>query len=129
VTPAPMQQNPNFWGGYINAGYFLFGGAPNYSAKKGALDRPKVETSVLKGGRGALQLVARFDHLDLVDNGIMGGLQNTFIIGANWWLSKHIKVAVNYSHASITQGFLVAANGADGANKVTAFGFRTQIDW
>lgn len=129
AAPAVGQKDPSFWGGYINAGYFLFGGSPTYSAKKGALDRPKVTTSVLKGGRGALQLVVRYDHIDLVDAGIFGGIQKTFIIGANWWLSRHIKVAVNYSHSNIAQALLVAANGADGANAVNAFGFRTQIDW
>ncbi len=129
VAPAAGQKDPTFWGGYLNAGYFLFGGSPTYSGKKGALDRPKVTTSVLQGGKGALQLVARYDHIDLADNGIFGGIQKTFIIGANWWLSRHIKVAVNYSHSDIAQAFLVAANGADGANAVNSFGIRTQIDW
>jgi len=129
VSPAPMQQDPTFWGGYINAGYFLFGADNGYSAKKGALDRPKVESSVLKGGRGALQLVVRYDYLDLVDSGIQGGIQKTFVFGVNWWLSKHIRAMVNYSHSDVSQAFLVTANGADGANKINAFGIRTQIDW
>ena len=74
-------------------------------------------------------MVARYDYLDLTDNGIFGGIQKTVIIGFNWWLANNLKVAANYSHSNITQAFLVVANGSDGANKINALGLRTQIDW
>ena len=64
-----------------------------------------------------------------MDNGIFGGIQKTFVVGVNWWMGKNVKMVFNYSHSDISQAFLVAANGADGANKINAFGVRTQIDW
>lgn len=129
VTPLPGQADPTFWGGHVTVGYFLTGEDSPYNPKNGTYDRPKVKNPVFKGGSGAIQVVARYDHIDLVDNGIMGGIQKTFVVGVNWWLSGHLKVVFNYSHSDISQAFLVAANGADGANKVNAFGVRTQIDW
>lgn len=129
VTPLPGQADPSFWGGHVTVGYFLTGEDSPYNPKSGTYSRPKVKNPVFKGGSGAIQIVARYDYLDLVDNGIFGGIQKTFVVGVNWWMGKNVKVALNYSHSDISQAFLVAANGADGANKVNAFGVRTQIDW
>lgn len=129
VTPLPNQADPGFWGGHITVGYFLTGEDAPYNPKNGTYDRPKVKHPVFKGGPGAIQIALRYDYLDLVDNGIMGGIQKTVVIGLNWWMGKNVKLVFNYSHSDIAQAFLVAANGADGANKVNAFGVRTQIDW
>ena len=129
ATPVQGQSDPVFFGGYINVSYFLTGEDNPYDPKNGTYSRPKLKGSVLKGGNGALQLVARYDYLDLTDNGFFGGIQKTMIVGLNWWLANNLKVAANYSHSNITQAFLVAANGSDGANKINALGLRTQIDW
>ncbi|MHA1544371.1 MAG: porin [Alphaproteobacteria bacterium] len=129
VTPLPGQADPSFWGGHVTVGFFLTGEDSPYNPKNGTYSRPKVKRPFFKGGPGAIQILARYDYLDLVDNGIMGGIQKTFVIGVNWWMGKNVKMVFNYSHSDISQAFLVAANGADGANKVNAFGLRTQIDW
>jgi len=129
AAPVQGQNDPTFWGGHINVSYFLTGEDSPYNPKSGTFARPKLKGSVLKGGTGALQLVARYDYVDLTDNGIFGGIQKTVIVGLNWWLANNIKVAANYSHSNISQAFLVAANGSDGANKINALGLRTQIDW
>ncbi len=128
-APLPGQGDPTFWGGHVTVGYFLTGEDSPYSSGSGTYSRPKVKRPFFKGGPGAVQIAARYDFLDLVDNGIFGGVQKTFVFGLNWWMGKNVKLAFNYSHSDITQAFLVAANGVDGANKVNAFGIRTQIDW
>lgn len=129
AAPIPGQANPTFWAGHITASYFLTGENSPYDEEEGAYSRAKVKKPLLKGGSGAVQVAARYDFIDLVDNGIFGGIQKTVVVGVNWWWARHIKVAFNYSHSTISQAFLVAANGGDGANKVDAFGIRTQIDW
>jgi len=129
VAPAQGQANPTFWGSQVTASYFLTGEDSPYNPKNGTYARPNIKRPFLKGGPGAIQIVARYDYIDLTDNGIFGGIQKTVILGVNWWLASQIKVAVNYSHSNISQAFLVADNGSDGANKVNAFGIRTQIDW
>ncbi|MEE8295709.1 MAG: porin [Sphingomonadales bacterium] len=129
VTPMQGQSDPTFWGGHVTVGYFLTGEDSPYNPKNGTYIRPKVKNPVFKGGSGAIQVIARYDYLDLVDNGIFGGIKKTFVVGINWWMGKNVKMVFNYSHSDISQAFLVAINGADGANKINAFGVRTQIDW
>ena len=48
--------NPSFWGGYIEAGYFLTGETRGY--KNGTWDRTKVLKPFSKGGSGAFQINA-----------------------------------------------------------------------
>ena len=55
--------NPSFWGGYIEAGYFLTGETRGY--KNGTWDRTKVLKPFSKGGWGAFQVNGRVDYLDL----------------------------------------------------------------
>lgn len=128
-SPLPGQSDPTFWGWNITASYFLTGEDSPYNPKSGTYGRPKVINPVLKGGTGAIQLAARFDYIDLVDSGIFGGIQKTFVVGLNWWLAEHVRLMFNYSRSDISQAFLVPENGPDGANNVHTFGIRTQIDW
>ena len=55
--------DPSFWGGYIEAGYFLTGETRGY--KNGMWDRTKVLKPFSKGGWGAVQINGRVDYLDL----------------------------------------------------------------
>lgn len=122
-------RNANFSGGAIEAGWFLTGESKPLKLSKGAWDRPKINSPIHKGGWGALQLAAKYDTIDLTDNGVFGGEQDTFILGLNWYLNRHSRVMVNYSHSSIEDAFDVSANGADGENSADALGIRFQVDW
>ena len=126
ASPAPGQQNPSFSGGYVEASYFLTGEKRSYSAKKGSFGRLKIKDT---SGFGALQLAARYDRIDLSDEGFSGGEQDTFLIGANWWLNRYTRFMANYSNSSIKNAFDVSANGADGKNTVNTFALRAQVDW
>jgi phosphate-selective porin OprO/OprP len=114
--------NPSFWGGYVEAGYFLTGETRGY--KNGAWDRTKVLKPFSKGGVGAFQLNGRVDYLDLdnskLKNGCTnnfttgactgspnlskGGKQLGFLVGLTWIPEDYVRVLVNYSHADITGG-------------------------
>ena len=80
---------------------------------------------------GAWALVARYDYLDLVDAGadIFGGKQKSWMIGVNWYLSRHTVVKLNYAHADISDSFDKAPTRIDGSNSVNSFTARMQVDW
>lgn len=122
-------RNANFSGGYVEAGWFITGESKALKLDKGAWDRPKVSKPLHEGGLGAWQIAAKYDVIDLTDNGVFGGEQDTFIVGVNWYLNRHSRFMVNYSHSTIDEAFDVSANGTDGENSVNALGMRFQVDW
>ena len=121
--------NYTFTGGYAEVGYFLTGESRPLSLAKGAWDRPKVSSPLGEGGMGALAVVARIDKLDLNDMDVMGGKQDSYIVGLNWYLNRYTRIVVNYSHSKITEEFYKTRNGADGENSINSLGVRFQVDW
>jgi len=89
--------DPSFQAWSIGAGY-VFGGKRNY--KLGKFKRVTVDNPVTKGGWGALSVNARFDSLDLSDEGIQGGDLDTFAVGVNWWLHKQTRIQLNYFNSN-----------------------------
>ena len=85
--------DPSFKGWSLGGGY-VFGGKRNYSI--GKFKRVTVDNPVTKGGWGALSINARYDSLDLTDEGIQGGDLDTFAIGVSWWLHKQTRLQFNY---------------------------------
>ena len=132
VFPVPTQYvsngNPSFWGGYVEAGYFLTGETRGYKA--GAWDRTKVLKPFSKGGIGAVQVIGRVDYLDLDSGKLRSGCTNNFVTGLScttaasqaskggkqlgllagltWIPEDYVRVLLNYSHAFIEGGPLSA---------------------
>jgi phosphate-selective porin OprO/OprP len=71
--------DPSFWGGYVEAGYYLTGETRGY--KNGTWDRTKVLKPFSKGGWGAFQINGRVDYLDLASNKLKNGFSNNFATG------------------------------------------------
>ena len=114
--------NPNFWGGYVEAGYFFTGETRGY--KNGLWDRTKVLKPFSKGGWGALQLNGRLDYLDLDSNKVKNGFTNNFqtgtftpsvnlgrggkqlglLAGLIWIPEDYMRFYLQYSRAEITGG-------------------------
>ncbi len=116
--------DPSFWGGYIEAGYFLTGETRGY--KNGAWDRTKVLNPFSKGGSGAFQIIGRVDYLDLDSKKLKQGCTNNFVTGLScttagsqltkggtqlgllagltWIPEDYMRVLLNYSHAFIEGG-------------------------
>ena len=114
--------NPSFWGGYIEAGYFLTGETRGYKA--GTWDRTKVLNPFSKGGIGAFQIVGRVDYLDLNTNKLHEAFSNNFVTGVfapstnytrggkqlglqagvTWIPEDYVRVLLNYSHAFVSGG-------------------------
>lgn len=45
---------------------------------------------------GAVELLARYSAVDLDDRAIRGGREHDFTLGANWYLTTHLKIQANY---------------------------------
>lgn len=91
--------DPSFTGFSVGGGYF-FGGKRNYSV--GKFKRPTIDNPVTKGGWGAVSVNARYDSLDLTDEGIDGGDLDTFAVGVSWWLHKQTRIQFNYYNSDAT---------------------------
>ena len=119
--------DPSFWGGYIEAGYFITGETRGYKA--GTWDRTKVLKPFSKGGWGALQANLRLDYLDLDSNKLKNGCNNDFgaivltctgtgsgsnftkggkqtgLLGSLIWIPEdYVRFLFQYSHAWVKGG-------------------------
>jgi len=93
-----------FYGGYVEALWFLTGEHMNYSKERATFDRvtPFENFFLLSApggkvrGRGAWQLGARYDTIKLNDAGINGGILHGFTFGLNWYWNPNSKWQFNY---------------------------------
>lgn len=90
-----------FWGAYVQASWFPTGEHRNYDTSKGIFKRVKLKKRFSLSERtwGALELAARYSHLDLNDSGVRGGIQNDVTLGANWYLYSNLRLMLNWVHA------------------------------
>lgn len=124
--PSGME-NPTFFGGYAEVGYFLTNGDTR-GYKAGKFDRTKPANPVGEGGAGSVQLNLRYDHLDLSDNGIVGGKQSGYLFSIVWKPTDYTMLLANYGRLDYTDAVHAAADG-DMNYGVDAFGVRAQIDF
>jgi phosphate-selective porin OprO/OprP len=94
-------ENPNLYGLYVFASYFLTGEYRPYKLADAAFDRvrPKRNFFGSDGGWGAWELAARFSRLDLDDGAARGGALNDVTLALNWYLNPNVKVMLNYVFA------------------------------
>jgi len=119
--------DPTFFGGYAEIGYFLTKGDTR-SYRNGAFDRIRPKSPLGKGGAGAVQLNLRYDHLDLIDSGIVGGKQDALGIGLVWSPTDNTRFYANYGRLKYSQAAIPAAGG-DRDYAVDAFGMRVQFHY
>lgn len=117
--------DPTFKGGYAELGYFLTGDTLGY--KSGTFDRIKPAKPLNKGGIGALQVNARYDYLDLVDAGIVGGKQSTYALSLIWVPVEYVRFIANYGHLELRDAAMLASSVND--YSADSFGLRAQIDF
>lgn len=114
--------NPHFWGGYLDAGYYITGETRGY--KNGAWDRTKVLKPFSKGGWGAFQVNGRVDYLNLDSSKLRNGRNNNFQTGVStasvnntrggkqlgllasliWIPEDYLRMYLQYSHTFVTGG-------------------------
>lgn len=97
-----------FWGGYVEASYFLTGEHRGYDRRFGTFDRPTVKENAfavrgddgnLHYGCGAWQIAYRYSYLDLNSNGVNGGQLGQHSIGVNWYINDNTKIQLQYLNA------------------------------
>lgn len=131
-----------FNGGYIQAGYLLFGGQQRYSASRAAFTQPSFGR-----GWGDVEVAARFDRIDLNGNIINGGLSNNWTLGATYYVTRNLKVQLNYSYVmhdkyANAYGSAAVGNNANGeiaykpedvvgqgGNEYSQLGVRVQLNF
>jgi phosphate-selective porin OprO/OprP len=105
ITPVPVSRGtPFFQGGYVQALWFLTGEHDVYNRHTGTFEGPVPYENAYcicgpNGeckGWGAWQIGARYNAIDLNDNGINGGILNSFTFGVNWFWTPNAKVQFNY---------------------------------
>ena len=119
--------DPTFFGGYVEAGLFLTKG-DSRGYKGGVFDRVKPKNPLDKGGFGAVQVNVRYDYLDLIDAGVVGGKQDGYELGLVWTPTDFTRFMLSYGHLIYSDAFLPAAGG-DRDYSVDALGARAQIDF
>lgn len=103
-------KSESFSGFYVQASSLLFGGKQDYNNSRGAFNSPIVSN------KGDLELVARFDRIDLNGTNIKGGSSNQYTAGFNYYLNENLKLQFNYSyitHDKYANGAGTAAIGYD----------------
>ncbi|MDZ4306636.1 OprO/OprP family phosphate-selective porin [Allopontixanthobacter sp.] len=118
--------DPTFFGGYAEVGYFLTpGDSRGYKGNK--FDRVKPKNPVGKGGFGAVQVNARYDHLDLSDAAIIGGTQDSYGLSVIWTPTDYTRFMLNYWRNQYRDAAIAAGTSTD--YSVDSFGVRAQVDF
>jgi phosphate-selective porin OprO/OprP len=122
----------NYYGTYVQVGYFLTGENRGYDKRMGKYDRVRPienfflvrgEDGDLKYGLGAWELVYRYSFVDLNDDFVQGGRYGEHTIGVNWYWNSNIKFQANYLN-----GQRVVPAGAISGN-VQGFGLRAALEF
>jgi phosphate-selective porin OprO/OprP len=137
VGGGPGVADPLFYqGGYAQVLYFLTGESDSYSLERMTFDRVKpyenffwvtADDCYSYFARGAWQVGARYNYLDLNDQGLNGGQLHNLTAGLNWFFNPNTKWQLNYiatyRDVSQTQTF------PDGSGWVHGVGMRLAQDF
>jgi phosphate-selective porin len=99
---APASMDPRFSGSYALLSWMLTGEGRPYLRESGSTG-PVTPAS----RRGAIELVARFSHLDLRGGLIDGGTLDKWHVGANWWISRQWKFGLSWGDADLARDGVV----------------------
>lgn len=88
-------RNARFDGQYVEAGWFLTGERKPYSRSSRTFTRLRPRAPVPEG-RGAWELAARWDRIDLSGGSVPGGSQRSLSLALNWYLRRDLRVLANY---------------------------------
>ena len=116
VSDAPALGDPRFNGSAIEAAFVVSGEDQRFKDGKFKSVRPQ-------NSYGVLELAARYSRLDLNDGLVMGGMEENWTLGANWYLTGNIRLMANYIHAQTDPG----ANGQ--VENINALSTRFQINF
>jgi phosphate-selective porin OprO/OprP len=114
-------------GYYAQAGWFITGESRPYNGGIGNFKRVKPNSpfSLDNGGWGALEVLARYENVDLNDvgAGITGGELKNTSVGVNWHLTDYVRLMANVIDVDTDSNASVADDDP------TVYNFRAQWDF
>ena len=129
-APLPSLQ---FQGGYAEAAWVLTGETRPYNSASASYAplAPANPFSLTGGGWGAWEIAARYSTINLNDQvgaatGIAGGQQTIYTLALNWYISRNVRLMVNYLHGDVAKQ-LSPTNFTDTGSKFNALAMRTQV--
>lgn len=78
----------------LSAGWFVMGAVPAYNPRLGNLGFVDVRSPFTDGGRGALEITARYESLDYT-HAPEGGDGRAATVGVNWYFNDLMRVMLN----------------------------------
>jgi phosphate-selective porin OprO/OprP len=98
---APASGNPFFSGYYLGGSWVVTGESRPYVRAGGFAGGIKPERRF-----GAVELVAKYSHVNLTDGPIDGGVLSKTHWGINWWASAQWKIGFSYGDADLDKAGL-----------------------
>lgn len=98
-------QDLDFAGYYAQISYVFGGTQHQYDIKEAMAKRVKItnDFSPSKGHFGALELAARYSHLDLSEGPSRDDEMSNITLGTNWYINPYTRVMVNYINGNKDQ--------------------------
>jgi len=138
IAPAGNRNDVVVHGGYIEVLYFLTGEHRAYSRERGTFDRVVPHGNAFRvldrngrlcEGSGAWQVGIRYDHADLNDTGVNGGILDAVTLGLNWFLNPNMKIQTNldWTHRSAVSRFVPATGAVNNVAAGDVFGLGTRL--
>jgi phosphate-selective porin OprO/OprP len=125
IVPAGADDDPCFHGWYVQVGYFLTGEVRPYKKSAGTWDRVKPLKTWDQGGPGAWEIALRYSNTDFNSGGILGGMEENYTVGLNWYLNENVRIMWNYVHADVED--VLGNLGVD--ENLDIFLMRFQVDF
>jgi phosphate-selective porin OprO/OprP len=101
TTDAADAGNPTFHGGEVFVAHILTGETRPYNARGAFFDRVSPSRSVVGGGPGAWELVARFSYSDMDSGRIQGGRFWRITPMVNWHMSDNARLELVYGYGAL----------------------------
>ena len=98
IDPIAVGPDPSANAGYLQGSWFI-GGTRSYAVPTGDVGRPKIGKSLGDGGKGALELAARWDFANFDDSPLAGDYSG-FTLGANYYPNPYVRFMLNYVNGS-----------------------------
>jgi phosphate-selective porin OprO and OprP len=135
LTTAATGGDPTLKVGYAFISFWPTGEMRNYDATKGEFARPKIRDPITGGGMGGVEVLARYDYVDLTDaydsSAVAAGRTLSqdagkykgLTLGVNYYPTGYVRVQANYTNAKIENP------GPLRDVKINQFQMRAQLDF
>jgi phosphate-selective porin OprO/OprP len=98
---SPSTHNPFFNGGDVAVTWVLTGETRTYNTVGGFFRAVIPQRPVFSGGPGAWELVSRYSYVNLDSGSISGGRFGRFTEQLNWYLSRYVRLELNYGYGAL----------------------------